>query len=916
MIGLSKTILIALLALLISCKSKVEDKTAEINQNGISTKSFGLLSKRSTTIDGLQTSLVNKKYFSIKACFVDNYTKKTLDFETVNIEGIGTKQLDFEGCVFWEHSFDFNTKEQKNCHTHQKAISFSNNEFKTTLRYSIDLNLESFADLSKTQGCQENQKLASSTMAQNGSSLILEDINLSYDGTPEEIKSDVKNLKYSTRIESCLKNRNTGIPLSNTSININIKSENNEKQSINFISTDNKGCFSQNYISSYEQYSYSHWVEKNLEVEIINGPMSGEKVSRNYFVNPWETEKNIFGIDSKNGKPTENPFKKNNKFHVEGVMYIQIGNDIENFKVNNYLGLTVSKSYQVILNPKIDRGHLFNNKANRYVPIKDGKFRLKFMILAPKKPDIEITHENFQDFDYITGADKVVTVQDGTINSLINIPVRLTDLPKIATRTVSVIKLEPLNDINIRDTIVTGFFKAKITWIKTNVIQSEVLQSSSKDLAEKFTSSTHKELVTKIQEQIKTSRINKEVVDKIESLAMVETSEDLIDDIRKHEYKEFIEDHFSKIKSYQVENIFGDPSVFEKEEPKSIYLRHLKKVYKKNIVESNSEELDGQSPIGLTDKHIDSIFQHGLNKPDLYKDLFTNICKLLFKPTNRGRFNITPEGEYERCVKSPGRYWNSKSVTHTNEVNKTTPLYSNGFNLNIGSRFATSYSVGHTEYVSKRVGIDGGIKIPLGEWFGAGIKLFDVSKSWSDSEADYTSEGDDVSTSKTVIVEKFNIRVDGKFQKCILLEGKEYTPISSVNRGYIHGSEYTNTNRVKSKNKLNFYMCSSSRTQKIDEAWYFLQSMVHGTTLLRDAYGPTEIKIIKVIRGENNYREFEKIFRDKTKVYLVEESNAQVTPDITLFNNWGHLINKDGEPQLINSLLTDSIEGAFPGTIE
>lgn len=202
---------------------------------------------------------------------------------------------------------------------------------------------------------------------------------------------------------------------------------------------------------------------KGLTISIPFRTFQGETTSRIFYVNPWEQERNLFGMDSKNKTPEENPKKVYNKFHIDGVMYIQIGNDIENFKVNNYLRLTISKSYQIVLNPKINRGHLFNNKTRRYAKVRNSKFRLSFIVLAPNKADIELTHKNFHKFKYITNAESVIDVKDRTINSLINLPIKLTDLPKLATRTVSVFKLKPLSDTGLRETLITGFFKAKIT---------------------------------------------------------------------------------------------------------------------------------------------------------------------------------------------------------------------------------------------------------------------------------------------------------------------------------------------------------------------------------------------------------------------------------------------------------------------
>lgn len=144
-----------------------------------------------------------------------------------------------------------------------------------------------------------------------------------------------------------------------------------------------------------------------------------------------------------------------------------------------------------------------------------------------------------------------------------------------------------------------------------------------------------------------------------------------------------------------------------------------------------------------------------------------------------------------------------------------------------------------------------------------------------------------MSTSKYIQVEKFNMRVEGTFNRYVLLKGKEYHP---VELDYIAGSNsYTliinRANQLRKKMKHNYYFCSSSRPKTMTESWYYMQSDVSTSSLLRDAYRPTEIKLIKIVRRLKNYKEFENLFRDKTKIYLIEEDYTSDTPDIKLFEN-------------------------------
>ena len=913
-----------LLTSLIGCKSKVEDISEEENQV-VQVESIAIESKQEIKSSLAQNAYIEKKNYTIKACLVESAMGQKMSFQKVEVLNTKTKkpETDGSGCVFWNHSLDFDYTGQNRCQVFEKKIKIGRSNHVANIRYSVDMVTDELSDLSKGDGCTYQKKSDKLKAFSNGEKIFMDDIKLFFAGDASLNKSDIKVRSFDTKLSTCLRDKINNLPLSNTAIDIKIEDYENQNKEIvvKNIYTNDQGCFNRNFISDYRQYEYSHWMRKGLFITIKEGPFSGEVSARDFYLNPWEPNRAIFGMDSRDGKPKENPIKKNNKIHIDGVMYVQVGNDIKNFKVNNYLGLTVSKSYQVVLHPRIDKGHLFTSGAARYHKVRDGKFRLKFMLLAPKKAHIEMDERNFSDFKYITGAEKVVEVKDGTINALVNLPIKLTDLPRLATRTLSVFKLEPIKEIGLRDTVVTGFFKAKITWIKTNVIQSKILQTSEKELASKYDKSTHDAVMAKLEKGANLDAY----LNNVEDLADLGASKEDVEDMQRHQYKQYIEHLFANITSHTSDKVYGDPEIFT-ESPKQMFIRHLKKDNPKiKLLTSKDSQLKEEKVFThIDEKVIESFYDKGIKSNKTTKAFLERLCRKIFPEREySNRFSkwldSTRDVDYNRCVGKPERFFEMTKSLHSTKIDKTIPLYSNGFNMTIGSRFITNYSEAQTEYLSKRVGADIGFKIPLGEFFGAGVKLFDVSYTWSDSESTQTSLGDDVSTQKQVIVEKFNIMLDGQFEKCVFLKGKKYLPAdymktASLGMGMGMAMAY-GMEEYMERLPHDFYFCTRPKAKKLQEAWYYIQSYVPSATLLRDSYGPTEIKLIKVIRGQKNFKEFETVFRDKTKTYLIEENYAEDTPDIKLYQNWGHLINIEEAPDITNSLLIENIEGSFPGTI-
>lgn len=931
-----------------SCKSDVKDQTALVAKNTLTVDSLKIDTRQAIREANSQNSVIKKKYYSIRACLSDNAMGQKLDRRRIESTGAPLRSdlTDTAGCIFWEHTFDFDYSGVGRCVVKSMNIKIPNSNIQTTLNYAIDTVTDEITDLSRGKGCtvQEDENI-SANVKNDGGVLILERVRLYWTGLMDMMRSDVRTLNYQTKVESCVRARVNDIAMSNTAIEITIHDKEGLHEDIVLQTlTDNRGCFSTQYVSPYEQYKYSHWLEKDFNIEIKSGPLTGHRTGTLVFVNPYEPSRLIFGIDSAwDPLPQENPMPINNKIHIDGVMYVQIGNDQNEFKVNDYLGLTVAKSYQVVLHPRLDLGHRFQKDKPRYTKMHDGRFRLKFMLLAPNKADIDINENNFNDYTYITGAEKTVTLKDGVINSRMNIPVRLTDLPRLATRAITVFKLEPLEDIGLRETLVTGYFKAKIAWIKTNVFQSDVLQDKEESLEDNYLNHLPKDKRDEILKERESG--SREYTDGLiaQERESLDLSTEAEQDLAKLEYKRFIENLFAGIDPYEINTIYGNPKIFEEDSSKGIFVRHLSHTYPGIKIGRTNYETDDPFVEELINEEIDlpTGIINGLYKKDKegsldkkedrhYQALMTKLCRETFpKPEKSesflGRvFGKSENSEFNRCKNNPSIFFDSKFIMHSHKVYAARPMHSNGFRIHVGSRFSTQSSIGETEYLSKRVGVDGGLKLPFGEFFGLGVRLFDVSYTWSESEAYNESNSDDVGFSKEIIGESFSIELDALMEKCILVRGKEYLPYDvmmntgMVSTGLTGGGILLprQMNQFNKKLEQNYYLCDQPEKTTFNETWYYIQDYVPSATLLRDAYGPTEIKLIKVFRGRSTLNELKKIFEDETKTYLATRTNNSETPDIKLYENWGHLLKNPPAPAVANKLLINNFEGGFPGTVQ
>ncbi|CBW26634.1 putative exported protein [Halobacteriovorax marinus SJ] len=917
--------LILVATLTASCSFGVKDKKENSNTNALQLSSFSKVSSQNliSASSGINQAAEDVR-FTLRACLKDPTGVRNLNAKTVTISGIGgSLQTDASGCVTWSEVKKIDYSKVVNCKEETRTLSIPEEGTSVVLKYAIDPTENTFTDLTKVgaKGCQ-NENNSALTKNDMESKLILDEVKLAIKANSTIHKrSDTKYQEYQMEFSSCLYARRTEAAIKNRNIEVTFYvPEIEETNKIN-VETNHKGCFKYRTNTKYEQHNYSHWMNAKFTAKVLEGPLAEEEVETGLLLNPWDNDL----VDQRFGKAQENPLKETSRFQINGVMYILIGNNVNNFSVNEHLNLTVSKTYQIVLNPRIDRGHRFNTP--RFADVEGGRFKLKFMILAPNNAEMEIDKNNFENFTYITGAEKEVEVVNGTINTLIDLPIKVSDMPRMALRTVSVFKLEPIDkEIGLRQRVVTGFFKAKIPWIKTNVMSNDALNESSTDSpSTRYTPEAHQTTTGKVNNSILEGEVSASDFFDVENLTDVEKNET---DIQAKQFKNYIEYLFDNLNLFTEERAFT--SKF-KQSSKDIYIAQKQATTEKFKMLSISEAQELLKTKKLENRLIYiakefkktgkfNLLSSGKTSEEI-NAFKKSLCTLALGEKNSVQpaflGGTKPSVHMNSCMKDPQAYMNLEVKRHVDTVEKVNPKYSNGFNFSVGSRFSIYEGQSTSEYTSIRSGIDAAVKIPFGEFFGLGIRLFDISKGVNYSTNENQSFGDDVSESKSIGVEKFAVDVTAKYNHCLLISPKTYTTTSYSNYSYRYGGSYGGVKNTTFDGNT-YYMCSRPYEDTLEESWYYLQSFTSGTSYFRDSFGPTEIKLIKVIRGYKNYLKFRDALRDETKQYLYVDSTGIETPDNKVYDNWKHLINED-EGQTkgdVVNLVIDNTEGSLPGTIE
>lgn len=891
------------------------------------------------------------KYYTLKVCLKDNRKTKNMVNIPIYLDGKLSK-IDGSGCMRWSHEIKYDFSEEGSCRIFSKEIKISNNK-KKEFKYAIDYVNDTVTDLEKSEGCLAQQKNVEKGFVKEDP-INLGDINLYYNDDQTKRKSDFRFKRFHTKIASCLKVAKTGKSVRFAELRLKIT--NLETGEISYgkspsLKTNEGGCFTTVFSSQYEQYLYSHWMSIDVEVSVLSGPLKGTKTNRIAYINPWEPSRGTFGIGEVGRVPQEREFQnKYAKFHLDGVMYIQIGNDTNNMQIDNYLGLTLAKTYQVVLNPYVDREHRYSPGE---VPIRrlvsEGKFKLSMVVLAPKKGDMLIHKDNYENFEYITGAQKIVDVKNGVINEIMTIPFPINELPRLAVRTMSIFKIEPINDTGLRPTVVTGFFKARIPWIKTNVIQAHSLNLPNyveQVWDEAFKDKENGQRIPKMDIDLSEidSRCSKSFKKDTE-LCMKGMKEILTTDFDENTigYNKYVDSLFSRLKLQNNDHVKNNLS---KISPKQIYVNYLKNKMPKIEVIDNEKAFEKYN-LNIKSEDYDAILPENKSINGMTENMISEFCKL-------GSYSMKVDGKlrpeqdskyyYNDCLKYPSNYFDIQVLRHVDKIENLGDSYTNGFGFNLGERYNVSENDSNytTDNRSDYIGIDTGNKIDIPfisdlPFIGKYIPNlgFKAGRTWQHNEGHTRGDGyqlsESIGTDKSLAVEKFVVNVHARFERCFLITSKSFEDqrersrrlmglplIEPYKRPVFRKIEdYHKYYYPMSEFGIHKYICDKdTKLEKYTEAWYFMQARID-SSLGRDFDGPTERKILRSFRGGKSYFELRQALRDINERNLVMNNIAHGTPEDELIKSWGYLLEGSGLTKSeAAKYLVDHVEGSFPGTIE
>lgn len=799
------TVLVSI-AFLSSCSLKVDDDAQNDKVAApIILDSLSISSVQKVYDNALSITRPTHKKFLVKACFKETVLLESIRSHQFMVDGISYTS-DANGCLFWSETAAMGSSMQERYVRFSKEIVLSGN-FKGRIKvdYAFNLFNDSFVNLQHTDLPEDAfQATAKEELKVD---FDMTDLTIYFGGYDSAHDDSRTNKNVISKWIGCFKYKVDMNSLSNQIVEMKVIGEDGEVVQEIVNKTDLKGCLRANIYTEYDQFQPIRWIPRKLVVKVVEGPLIGQVLEREIYINPWVNGRN-HGWDSRAGEPPSNPVGEKAKLFVDNVRYTFLGNKENGYKLNKYLDLAVTKSYLIELRPKIDRGHSFS--SNRMIEdIYTGRYRLRIGILGANSGTAELTAESAAKFNYITGAEKEVEVVNNKIITSIDLPFRFEDLAESSARTIAVIELSPItDDTNLQPVVVSGNFLASSHQLSVGLrphnnnldVQSE-LNISNFLLAEKLDNISNKE---------------------DPSVAL------------ESKWKGNTIDLFNAL--HQDNKLKQDP---------------ISELPKLNIAKADLDGLvSGKSSRKVKRQLCDSFYPKK-KSTGLFYDSYTYPI------------------EYSDCLRDPDKHIEVTGHKHILDIlGKPQKLYTSTDKISIGTGFIVFDGKSRRSSVSKRIsfgaGLSSKLEIPFLKILSLGIGVnADIAKMWSKDQTSGTTSRAQFSRSRNLFVDEIKLGFNAISKRCALIQGKL--------RNESIGGWLSSATAEKHNKKRFQICDKTSTKEWLEESWFYIGEQKPSHSMLRDPWSISENYLGKIIRGSKNYELFYNLMTDDTKVIFLEK---------------------------------------------
>ena len=808
-------LLISIVGLLAGCSATVDDEAGgNVTDSQIHLNSLTLESAQSEFNDSLSPLVATDKNFTIKACVVDSALLLSIPGKEFNIQSQNVT-TDGSGCLRFNQKVALSYKGAKRYYSFKTQLKEVASGESVEISYAINPWDGSFVNLDTNPNF--NTSNISALKSDKDEGFNIENLSVSFGGFVGKADGGARYSSVLSKVNATTLIPITGKALGGQLYRASVFDEESGDRFEKEVRSETNGQIFIPVTTRYEQHSPNRWIKKELALEAIGGPFDGQVKTSCYYINPWQVS-GLYGWECRRGLPPEAPDQSQSKLYLDTMKFNYMGNDPDGFRINNYLELSMVKSYLIEVMPSIELGHDFmGDVANRR--IMSGRFRLSLMVLWPRNGQLALTPENKDNFEFITGITKEVEVLNGLIRTQVDLNFNFYDLPKAATRTMAVVKLESLDDPeNLAPAIVSGPF------ISTSRNFNSFLVTTEKAPTEQ----------------------------KLEGLGLYDPIVEKFEKILDVPFKRPPVSPWRNMSGEQIFDLVHKDARDGSNEIKEITATKQKVLL--GLSKNDTQALLAGHPGIETLRKLCPLVKEQVNIPE-------NL---------RGRRYYRPIAFDMRemdCMRNPEKLFKTRIFKNVKEITQQPKrVYSATDRMAVGvgfqvfktdsSRVSDSFRRGYGGSLSAK------ISIPLVDWISIGGGAnFDYSHTESVDSTQGNGHNANGNRTRFMYAEELTFGFKARTSTCALIE--------------------IQPSRIQKDNLERYKLCDENIIEEpMQESYYYIGEDTLRMSIIRDQFSYDENQLIKLIRGKTNFERFFNLLGDETKIiFLKKKDEIQSTND-------------------------------------
>lgn len=204
--------------------------------------------------------------------------------------------------------------------------------------------------------------------------------------------------------------------------------------------TNEDGCIDTFANITYDRYGIERWIPFKFTVTPLDGHYVDLSKSRTLKVNPWNPED--FGYDTRYETEIPEINAQAPRLFVGSVNYKKEMMDYSNFRINEFLHLSLNRKFQLTFSPQVELFHSYRDETVTEA-LTYGEYEVSLSLFVPESTDVDYYNPDLSQFRFLTSAKKDLKVQaNGKITDLLSLPFLVSETQDLSYKNLALMTIK------------------------------------------------------------------------------------------------------------------------------------------------------------------------------------------------------------------------------------------------------------------------------------------------------------------------------------------------------------------------------------------------------------------------------------------------------------------------------------------